>query len=185
MLPIISGRPIKDWFILGGLLIIVFCILEILKLKKIIAKDIKRRLIPQLEMEFDSNVQSKDAGFSIRNESLFLAKDLQIKDIPITLNDFGFKKSIILKFEKIPFLKPRETLRLRFKVFDTNDELMPDVTERIIPHLVSPSFKIRIFFFNIENVKLCAEFSKIKNKIQTERIHPAQYINSAITSIQF
>lgn len=174
MIAIVSSLSIKDWLILIGLVILLFCISEIRKLKKTITKDIKKRLIPQLEMEFDSNVQNKDAGFSIRNESLFHAKDLQIEDVRVTLNDFGFKKSIILKFDKIPFLRIRETLNLRFKVFDINEEPMPDVTERIIPHLVSPSFKITVYFYNIENVKICAEFAKIRNKIETVSISPAE-----------
>jgi len=46
-------------------------------------------------------------GFHLKNESFFLARDIKVEDLELTLDDFGFKKNLTLKFEDIGFLKPR------------------------------------------------------------------------------
>ncbi len=168
MLSILLNFSLKDWLIAITLLILMFCIIEIRKLKKTIAKETQKRLIPQLNLEFNSDIQHKTAGFHLKNESFFLARNITIKDIELILSDFGFKKTIILKFKDINLLRPEEKIQLEFKVFDINGEPLPEVTEKIIPHLISPSFKIKIYYSNVENLKFCAVFLKTKDIFHTE-----------------
>ncbi len=170
MLPILSGLSIKDWLITITLLILVFCILEIKKLKKTITQEAQKRLIPQLNLEFNPDIQDKTAGFHLKNENLFLARNITIKDTTLDLSDFGFKKTIILRFENINILRPEEQIQLKFEVLDINEEPLPEVTEKIIPHLVSPSFKITVYYFNVENLKFCVVFLKTKEVFHTESL---------------
>lgn len=160
MIPILSGLSIKDGLIAITLTILVFCIIEIRKLKKTIACEAQKRLIPHLSLELNSDIQHKDSGLYLKNESLFLARDITIENTELTLNDFGFKKTVLLRFDNIDILKAEERIQLKLQVLDSNNELLPDVTEKIIPHLVSPSFKIRICYSNIENIKFSTIFLK-------------------------
>jgi hypothetical protein len=159
---------IKDWLIAITLCILVFCILEIRKLKKTIAGETQKRLVPQLNLEFNSDIEHKDSGFHLKNESLFLARDITIENPELTLNDFGFKKTFLLKFDGIALLKPQEKIRLKLQVLDLNGEFLPDVTEKIIPHLISPSFEIRLCYSNIENIKFSVVFLKTKETFRLE-----------------
>ncbi len=163
MTSILSGLSIKDGLIAVTLLILVFCILEIRKLKKTIASETQKRLIPQLSLEFNSDIEDKDSGFYLKNESLFLARDITIENTELTLTDFGFKKTFLLKFDDVGLLKAQEKIRLKLQVLDLNKDFLPDVTEKIIPHLISPSFKILLYYSNIENIKFSATFLKIND----------------------
>lgn len=168
MIPVISGLSIKDWLITITLFILVFCILEIRKLKKTIANEAQKRLVPQLSLEFNSEIQDKFAGFHLKNESLFLARDITIEDTELTLSDFGFKKTILLKFDNISLLRAEEKIQLKLQVLDLNRKPLPEVTEKIIPHLISPSFKIRLFYSNVENIKFSAVFLKTEDGFHIE-----------------
>lgn len=170
MIAILLSFSLKDWLIAISLFILLLCILEIRKLKKTIAKDAQKRLIPQLILEFNSDTRYKDAGFHLKNESFFLAKDINIENIRLTLTDFGFAKDIILKFADLDLIRQQEKIQLKFDVLDLNEKSMPEITEKIIPHLISPPFKIKISYSNIENLKFCVVFSKTKNKFHTESL---------------
>lgn len=164
----ISWLSIKDWLIAITLLILVFCILEIRKLKKTIANEAQKRLVPQLSLEFNSDIDHKKSGFHLKNESFFLARDIIIEDTELTLNDFGFKKTILLRFDNVGFLQAEEKIQLKFQALDLNKQPLPEVTEKIIPHLISPSFRIRIYYSNVENIKFSAVFLKTKDAFHIE-----------------
>lgn len=162
---------IKDWIIAITLFILIFCILEIRKLKKSIEQEIHKRILPELVLEFISDKYAQDSGFYLKNESFFLARDIQIEDTELILDDFGYKVNFVLKFEGIDYIKPQEKVQLKFKVCDRNQILRPDITERIIPHLTAASFKVGIRYSNIENLRLYVIFSKKEGKIYTEDIN--------------
>jgi len=165
---------IKDWLIITASIILVFCILEIRKLKRSIAREIHRRLLPQLGLEFITDRDSPDAGLYLKNEGFFLAKDIRIEDVDPALEDFGLRMEYILKFGAVDFLKPRERVKLEFKVFDRNGEFLAEVTEKIIPHLIRASFRITIRYSNIENLKFRAVFLKKREKFYIERVEYSQ-----------
>jgi hypothetical protein len=170
MIPILSGFSIKDWLIVVTLIILALCILEIRKLKRTIAQETQRRLIPQLNLEFNSDIKSKDKGFYLKNESLFLARDIKIEDARLAIDDVGFSKDILLRFEGADFLKPQERIKLKFQVLDKREEVLLNVPEDIILHLYNPSFKIKIFYANIENLKFSVVFLKTKEKLYLESV---------------
>lgn len=160
---------IKDWFILATLFILLLCILEIRRLKKAIVRDIKKRLTPQLNCELVLDTYVEKTGLYLKNESFFLTRSIKVEDIDLTLTDFGFKINLTLKFEEIDSLRAQEKTKLKLKVFDKDQTFCPDLTETIFPHLISPSFKIKIFYSNIEGVKFYTVFSKKREKFYIER----------------
>jgi len=170
MMAVLLGFTIKDWLIAATSVLLLLCILEIRKLKKSIAQEVKRRILPQLALEFNSDVSGDDAGFYLKNESFFLARDIQFQDIELTLDDLGYKVGLILKFAALDSLKPQEKEKLHFKVFDRNQSFLPEVTERIIPHLISISFKVKVNYSNIENLKSSIVFSKREGNFFPEDI---------------
>ena len=161
---------IKDWLIIAASIILVFCILEIRKLKRSITREIHRRLLPQLGLEFIADRDSPDAGLHLKNEGFFLAQDIRIEDVDPALEDFGLRMEYILRFEAVDFLRPQERVKLKFKVFDRNGEFLAEVSEKIIPHLIRPSFRITLRYSNIENLKFRAVFLKKREKFYIERV---------------
>ena len=160
---------IKDWLIFVTLSILAFCLLEIRKLKKLIILETSRQLVPQLALELVISQNIQDAGFVLKNDSFFLARNITIEDVPLTLDDYGFRINYVLKFQTREFLKPQESTRLELKVYKNND-FVANVTETIIPHLISPSFRIKVFYTNIENRQFCIIFNKKREKFYVESV---------------
>jgi hypothetical protein len=151
----------KDWLIIVTLTILVICFIQIRRLKRIIVQEVRRRLIPEIVLELDINERT----IFIKNQSAMLAKDIKIEEVKLTLVDYGFAMDFSLKFEDVDFLKANERLPLNFKVFKAGEECMPSEARRIIPHLVSIPFKIKIDYANIENLKFsCLLVKKVGNK---------------------
>lgn len=170
IMQIFLGFTIKDWLIIVTLIILGFCILEIRRLKKQILQETQRRLIPQLNLEFNFDISSKDKGFYLKNESLFLARDIKIEDADVVIDDVGFTKGIILRFEGIDILKPQERVKLKFNVLDKRQDAILAEAEDIILHLCGPSFKVVVLYSNIENLKFRAAFVKTKERFYLETI---------------
>ena len=167
---------IKDALIIIASFILVICIFKIRKLKKSLAQQVRKQLIPQLILKIDD----KDLAINIKNESFFLVQSIKIEDVQVALDDFGFKLSVILKFEHIDFIKPNETVKLRIKACDRNQNFLPDLTEKLIPHLVSVPFKITMYFSNIEGLKFRIVFNKRKDNFFAERIDSLSKSNKSI-----
>ncbi len=168
MIQYLLGFTIKDWFILVTLIILLFCIHQIRRLKKTITKEVRSHLTPQLILEIDANQKS----LILKNESFLLAKDIRIEDLIIDLDDFGFKKNITLRFNQVYYLRAKESIKLQFKAFDKNQELPPEVVEKIIFHLVYANFKAKLLYSNIENIQFSCVLTKRKDKTYIEKIEP-------------
>ena len=156
---------IQDWLIALAFFIVILCALEIKKLKKTITKEIQRQLLPQLTL----NIDKKEWCFYLKNEGYSIVQDIEIADVALTLEDSGFKVDYILRFENIGFLRPKEGIRLNFKVFDKDQTFLPEVTERIFAHLINPSFKIEMTYSDIEGRQLRFVFFKKGEEIYSAR----------------
>ncbi|MCX5702118.1 MAG: hypothetical protein NTW64_03965 [Candidatus Omnitrophica bacterium] len=165
---VLLGVPIKDWLIIIASFILIFSILEIRKLKKNISHEIHKRILPQLNLEIilDANIQN--SGIYLRNESFFIARDIKLDNLEIVMDDLGYKYTLILKFEGVDSLRAQEKVKLKFQVFDKNLIPLPEVTERIIPHLTGMPFKMELSYSNIENVKSHVVFSKTGKQLCIE-----------------
>ncbi|MFH1201995.1 MAG: hypothetical protein V1674_03795 [Candidatus Omnitrophota bacterium] len=166
MIKFILGVPLKDWIILATLGILIWCIFEIKRLKKTVAQEVRSRLIPQLNLEIDTNSRQ----LILKNESFFLAKDIRIEALEIILEDYGFKKHIGLRFNNIDALRPKEKIKLEFKAFDANQELPQSLVEKMILHLMGADFKVKIYYSNIENTKFCIGLVKKRDRMHIEGI---------------
>jgi len=178
MIKLFLDFTIKDWLIVAALFILAFCVLEVRKLKKIIAETVRKQLIPQLLLELSFDKPGEDAGFYLKNESFFLAQDIQVEELEITLDDFGFKRKFNLQFESVDFLKAQDRIKLKFKVF-VDSQFSREITEKIIPHLISPDFNVRVRYSNIEGLKFYVTFFKKRGRFHTERIESLQSISPA------
>ena len=85
-------------------------------------------------------------GIYLKNEGFFIAQDIRIAALQLAIDDFGFAAQFIIEFADIKVLRPQERKQLQVKVFDKYQQFLPEITEKIIPHLVGPSFKVKIFF---------------------------------------
>ena len=175
MLKILLTITIKDWLIVLASIILIICILKIRKLKKTIAQEIHSRLLPQLSLELISDVDREKTGFYLENESFFLARDIEVEELKLDVEEYSFKKNIILKFESVDLLKPKERIKLKFRVFDRIQELFTEEPEKIIAHLISTFFKVKINYSNIEAIKFGVVFAKKRDKFYTEDFKACQY----------
>ena len=164
---------IKDCLIIITLVLLILAVLQIKKLKKTISQQTQRRLIPQLALDLVFVEDSRNNGIFLKNESFFLAKDIMMDDAVFTMDEYGFKKDLTLKFEGVEFLKPQETVRLNFKVFDKG-HFLDEVTQKILPHLPFIPMNVTACFLNIENVKFRVVFVKKKENFYTESTEPLQ-----------
>lgn len=165
-MPVFMKFTIQDWLIAVAFLIIILCVLKIRKLKKSIAGEIQRQVLPQLILEMDKG----EMCFYLKNEGFSIIQDIQIADSEITLEDPGFKVHYILRFENRGFLRPKEGIKLKFKVLDKDQTFLPEITERIFPHLINPSFKIVMTCSDIEGHHMRFMFSKKGERFYSERI---------------
>ena len=155
-MPVFMRFTIQEWLIALAFFILILCVLEIRKLKKSIAREIKRQLWPQLILEMDK----RGMCFYLKNEGFSIIQDIQIVDSKVTVEDSGFKTDYILRFENIGFLRPKEGIELKFQVFAKDQTLLPGVAERIFCHLINLSFEMGITCSDIEGRQIRFIFSK-------------------------
>jgi hypothetical protein len=166
IMPVFLGFTIQDWFMLAASITLILCLAQIRSLKNTIAREIQRSLLPQLIL----NMDNKEMFFNIRNEGFSLIRNIEIEDSKVIVEDYGYKLGFILRFENIEFLRPREETKLKFKVFNENQNFLPDITETIFPHLINPSFNITITCSDIEGRKFRFLFSKKGEKLSSRII---------------
>jgi len=160
----------KDWLIFATLVILVIALLQIRKLKKSLVQEVHKRLVPELMLELDL----KEIGLFIKNESTMIAKEISIQDVDVDIEDFGYTMYFTLKFDIIEILRPNERIKLNFKAIHRGKEGPVRTPEGIIPHLTSASFRLIIDFYNIENLKFRAEFIRKLNKFVLDKLDAVQ-----------
>ena len=161
-----SGFTIQEWLVASAALILLVCMVEIRKLKKIITEEIQRHLMPQLMLSMDK----EEMCFYLSNEGYSIVQDIKIEDSKITLNDSGFDVTQLLQFESIAFLKPKEKIKLNFKVFDKDKRFLPEITQRIFAHLIQPAFSLELSYADTEGTRYRFIYSKKEESFFSERI---------------
>ena len=169
-MPLFLGFSIQEWLLIAVFFILILCIREIRRLKNNIIQEVQKKLFPQLMMYIDS----KEMFFSLKNEGFSLARNIEIDELTLYLEDTGFKVGYILRFENINILKPQEEVKLKFQVFDENHHFKAETTERIFPHLIRPPFNVRMSCSDIEERKFRFLFAKRGEKFYAKRSDPFQ-----------
>lgn len=165
-MPLLLEFSLQDWLIVVAFFIIALCVLKIRQLKKTISQAIQKQLLPQLQLEMDK----KRMCFYLKNEGFSIVQDIRISDSQVTLDDSGFKINYILQFENRGFLRPKESTDLLCKVMDKDRRFLPEVTERIFVHLITPSFKIELTCSDIEGRRTQFIFSKKGERFYSQRV---------------
>lgn len=162
----LQGLTIQEWLIVIAALILVVSMIEMRKLKKIIAEEIQRQIMPQLMIVMDK----KEMCFYLSNEGYSIVQDIKIADSELVLDDSGFKVTHFLRFEPISFLRPKEKAKLQFGVYDKSLRFLPDLTEKIFAHLIQPSFKLELTYADTEGTRYRFVYTKKEDKFFSERI---------------
>ena len=92
------GFTIKDWLILVAVVILVFLIFKIRRLKSVITEEAFNRLVPQVGLIVEGDA---DIAFYIKNSSTTIAKNIYVEEINLDIQDFGFKIPIKVTFERV------------------------------------------------------------------------------------
>lgn len=173
-MPVFLNFVNKDIIIVILLFIITAYILIIRRLKRQLAHETYPGLLPQLTMELINYTENDDYGIYIKNESFFLLRDVKIQDINPTLTDSGFRQELVVKFEQIDLLKPKERTKLTYRAFDKKNTLLPDATESILPHLLNISFPVQISCNTVDGRSFLVSLIKKRDKLYEERIEILQ-----------
>lgn len=160
----------KDLLILFLLIILIMCILRIRKLRKELAHEIYLRLHPQIQIELITESEEIAQGFYLQNDSFFLLKDIKVQEFVAIITDAGFRQELTLKFDQIDFLKAKEKTIINFKAHDKNGLFLPQVTEKVIPHLLNIAFPMKVYYSTIEGRTFSASFLKKRDKFYIEKI---------------
>jgi len=156
--------------ILAGAL--VAAAVRIRRLQARLRESDRQRQVPVLMMEIDWNAMQ----IYLRNEGFCAAQDIQIKDSTCVL-DYDFKKVLVLKFEPVAVLAPRDRVRLEFTAFDGDYAIPSEDIENLFEHLSGSSFEAHIFSSNPQDVGFVTTIVKRKNKFfikDTQLVVPAQ-----------
>lgn len=166
ILALLSRISFKDWLIFVTLAILLVALLQIRRLKKSLIHEVHKRLVPELMFELDL----KDLGLFIKNESAMMAKEISIQDTDVDILDFGFMMRFTLKFEPVEILRPNERIKLNFSAIHQGQEGTVRTPEGILPHLSSANFRLIVNFYNIENLKFRAEFIRRPTRFVLDKL---------------
>ena len=102
------------WIVILLLLVcLILCLIRIMQIKHELLKEKQKRIFPLVILRSGP----EDKGLYLSNEGSSIAKDINIEDIEFTV-DYGFTKTLNLKFDPIEFLAPAKTEKLIYRVFD-------------------------------------------------------------------
>ena len=135
-----------DTIILILLGVLLICLVTIVRLRKALAQERRRQLVPVLAIE----ISPQKPGIFLKNEGACYAKDIRVGDITCVL-DYDFKKSVTLKFDRVGFLKPAEVVRLEPRIFDGKYAIPPSEARHLHVRLCQSAFEASITCANIQN----------------------------------
>lgn len=170
MLNIILSFGVKDWLLVLGALIILLCLLEIERLRALFELELKKRLVPQLNLELITDSKIGENGFFLKNEGFLIARNIKFDPVFWEMADLGFPVKLILKFADIDFIRSNEKIKIDFEIFDEDKKPRPDIADKVLFHLIRPSFKIKVNYSNIEDIAFSAVFDKKRTKFLLEKI---------------
>ncbi|MEK6714501.1 MAG: hypothetical protein AABY43_00435 [Candidatus Omnitrophota bacterium] len=150
----------KEMTIEASFLLISLCMFYILYLKRRLGKEITKRHLPLVSLKLIDNIKDEKYGFYLLNESDFAIKDINFIDTKAAISDSGFKQILLIKIKNVEFLKPKGEIRLDYEVFDDGGISLPQVTNKIIPHLINESFSVQVGYSTLEGRKLIATLAK-------------------------
>ncbi|HPB67942.1 MAG TPA: hypothetical protein PLT76_07805 [Candidatus Omnitrophota bacterium] len=121
---------------------------RIAQLKQALVKEKDRNKVPVLTFCLDMDEQD----FKLVNDGTCTAKDIQIEDLPVTL-DYQFKKTVRLAFEPIAVLHPTQAIPLKPSIHEGPYDITREVENGFFAHLKGCTFEARIQYSNFRNIR--------------------------------
>jgi hypothetical protein len=138
---------------------VVVCLIMIQQLQKEVILEKKEKQQPYLTFSFEGH----EEHFSIKNVGITPVSLVAIQDIRIELL-LDYTKIVTLKFEPITMIDPRETVPLKFKIYDGQYPLHGDAQSSLLPHLKASGFEATISFRDWQNVPRQVTIVKDKDR---------------------
>ena len=160
IMEILENLTTQEWIVIGTIFILLVCVVWLFIVRRRLLRELHKHMIPELMLDLDVD----NFGLFLINEGSLVARNIQIDQVSLTLEDYGFKLYFILNFDEIESLPPKEKIKLEFKVYRTGEDKPVDAAEKIIAHLVSLAIKFTIHCANIHGVKFSATYFKDKEK---------------------
>lgn len=160
----------KDFIILALIFCLFLSLLRAAQLKRLLVKEIRKRIYPLLSIELIKDATSNNYGLDIKNEGYFPVKNIKISDLKLEINDYGFRQNVVLKFDEIDALREKQKIRLDIHTFDTENNIIPNVGTNLIPHIANINFEVSISYRTIWDTRLLAKFIKKQDKFSLEKI---------------
>jgi len=161
------GLSLKDWLILLALIVLLFSILKIRRLKKTITEDVLTRLMPEVSLLIEGGM---DKEFYLKNHSMTIAKNIRIEEANIDIDDFGFKIPLKVIFSRVDSLNPLDQVKLDYQIFCRGNEIMPEEKSKFLMHILFTDFDCRVNYENIENKTFCSYIVNRKGKFSIREI---------------
>jgi hypothetical protein len=154
-----------NMMILAQILIILLvvalatCLMIIRQLKTDLAVEKEARLQPYLIFSFEG----PEEIFSIKNVGMAPVSLVVIEDFKVSLL-LEFEKTVTLKFEPITMIEPRESVPLKFTIFDGDYPMHRDAQNSFMPHLKASSFEARLSYHDWQNTPCKVTVVKDKDR---------------------
>ena len=128
----------------------------------------RKRTMPLLNLEVNTE---DDYGMFLVNDSYCYAKDICMNDLDVIV-DYGFKKHITLKFDKLDMLKPNGRARLSYRVFDGEYDTTASDTMNILNHFPDAPLKVEMRFENLESEPFVSTIESEEDHYVVKNVKP-------------
>lgn len=121
---------------------------KIKKLRALLEEEHKKRTFPLLVFRVDREAIKA----YLKNESYCYAKEITIDDLELTV-EYGFKKKLLLRFDRINMLKPNQEIKLSFRVFDNEFDVTSQSPDSLVLQFHDNPFTMHLTYANLEDEK--------------------------------
>ena len=120
---------------------------RITQLKRALAREQDRNKVPVLTLSLDTDNQA----LCLTNDGACTAKDIVIKDCPVTL-DYQFKKTVRLVFGPVAVLHPTQSTVLRYTIHEGPYNITRELADSFFAHLKTGAFETCVHCSNFQNI---------------------------------
>jgi hypothetical protein len=149
---------------------LIICFMMIQQLQKELEKEKGEKQRAYLTFSFEGPEQR----LSIKNVGVTPVSMVTIQDLSVTLL-LEYQKTVVLKFEQVPILDPRESAPLKFRIWDGGFAMPADAQNSFAPHLKGSAFEAHVTYRDWQNVPAQAIIVKEGDRFFTKAPQPLQH----------
>ena len=161
-------------FMMSAALLVLVCGLlasslkRIAQLKQALAREQDRNKVPVLTFTVDMD----DQALRLVNDGSCTAKDIRIKEFPVTL-DYQFKKTVRLVFQPVPVLHPTQSTVLKYTIHEGSYDITREVQDSFFAHLKTCVFEANVLYANFQNITFSEVIDCAAGSFTIREIKPA------------